>query len=71
MGKSCLKLNVCRIRSGSQYTQENDKKDEQSALAQILNQNAREVIDVTSNENIIESHEYHDRARQYRYTLPS
>ena len=53
-------------RTGQQHTQENEKGDEQSAMARILHQNARDVIDVASNETPIEQHEYHDRARQYK-----
>ncbi|KAK7097066.1 ragulator complex protein LAMTOR1-like [Littorina saxatilis] len=56
-------------RSGQQYTQESEKGDEQSAMARILHQNARDVIDVASNETTIEQHEYHDRARQYNTRL--
>ena len=54
-------------RTGQQHTQENEKGDEQSAMARILHQNARDVIDVASNETPIEQHEYHDRARQYKW----
>ena len=51
---------------GPQYTQEPEKGDEQSAMAHILHQNQRQVIDVASNETPLEQNEYHDRARQYK-----
>ncbi|XP_076468471.1 ragulator complex protein LAMTOR1-like [Babylonia areolata] len=54
---------------GQAYTQEREKGDEQSAMARILTQNAQAVIDVASNETLIEQHEYHDRARQYSSRL--
>lgn len=50
---------------GQTYTREREKGDEQSVMDRILHQNAQEVIDVASNETLIEQHEYHDRARQY------
>ncbi|PVD35150.1 hypothetical protein C0Q70_06431 [Pomacea canaliculata] len=57
-------------RQGAQYSQENDKRDEQSALANILHQNAKDVIDVTSQEAIIiEPNEYNDRTRHYSLRL--
>ncbi|KAL8616813.1 hypothetical protein ACOMHN_017850 [Nucella lapillus] len=52
-----------------QYRQENEKGDEQSVMARILHQNARDVIDVASADSTIEQHEYHDRARQYNTRL--
>ncbi|XP_076447115.1 ragulator complex protein LAMTOR1-like [Babylonia areolata] len=51
------------------FSQDHDKGDEQSVMARILHQNAREVIDVASSDNTIEQHEYHDRARQYNTRL--
>ena len=53
--------------SSQEYPREAEKGDEQSVMARILHENARDVIDVASNETTpIEQHEYHDRARQYK-----
>ncbi|XP_050415078.1 ragulator complex protein LAMTOR1 [Patella vulgata] len=55
-------------RSNSTY-QQPPKGDEQSALNRILHKNAREVIDVTADSQILQQSEYHDRQRQYSNRL--
>lgn len=56
--------------SSSQTHQNQQRGDEQSALAKILHKTARNVIDVaTIDAQTVEQHEYHDRARQYSNRL--
>ncbi|XP_012937491.1 ragulator complex protein LAMTOR1 [Aplysia californica] len=57
-------------RSGSTYSQQNQKGDEQSEFNRILRQTAINVIDVTSTESQnLEQGEMQDRATQYSNRL--